>query len=706
MTFVAVLPGATATEATSIVSTVDDQHDHEHLTTAADIPEPAFDVVYDMIFPIVGGVPFGDNFGACRGTNCSRRHAGIDMMAPKMTPLVAVADGTVGWQHTAPFGEDRPCCAMALKHDDGWESYYIHMNNDTPGTDDQLGWGFAEGISTGVHVRAGQLIGWVGDSGNAENTGSHLHYELHQPDGDGGYTVINPYSSLLAATIVNAPVVEVDVRGCDFDRDGYHDLVVGSPGEDMGAGGAKTDVGGVTVLYGTSSGLTTTGAQRWHYKSQGVTGGLQAGARFGAATACGDFDGDTYDDLVIGAPGRDRNSKTDTGAVTILYGTPAGLQGFGDNLFDMGSPGVREGPTPGAGFGTVLVSGDFDGDGYDDIAVGAPDKARAGEPGAGIVIALLGSPNGIDGTSTLLFDGMGGLADAPEAGDGFGSAMAVADFDQDGRDDLAIGIPGEHNDGITGSGEVVIVPGGPDVFDKARGRRFRAPKAGWVDTANSAFGSAITTGDLNGDGIADLVVAAPGDSAGGTDAGTVRVFNGGGTKLVRRGGSTEISRASAGIAGTPASGEMFGASLTSDDFDADGYDDLAVGVPFATVGGSAAGAGVVVTVNGSSTGVRTSTGEVLHQNNLSGPWSASQDTWLGSFLSSGDYADAGVASLAIGVPGQDVEGADAAGAVLVVYGRPGGLDASDVDTMRESRAGIPGTSEAGDAWSALDSPSG
>ena len=147
--------------------------------------------IYVMIFPVDGEARYSNTFGACR-SGCSRRHEGIDMMAAKMTPIVAVAAGTVGWMHNEQGGK---CCAMSLNHDDGWRTWYIHMNNDTPGTDDGKGWGFAPGIAPGVHVEAGQHIGWVGDSGNAENSGSHLHIELHRPDG----TKINPYDHLRAA---------------------------------------------------------------------------------------------------------------------------------------------------------------------------------------------------------------------------------------------------------------------------------------------------------------------------------------------------------------------------------------------------------------------------------------------------------------------------------------------------------------------------
>ena len=177
--------------------------------------------IYVMIFPVDGEVRYSNTFGAYR-SGCSRRHEGIDMMAAKMTPIVAVAAGTVSWMHNEQGGK---CCAMSLNHDDGWRTWSIHMNNDTPGTDDGQGWGFAPGIAPGVHVEAGQHIGWVGDSGNAENLGSHLHVELHRPDG----TKINPYDHL-RATDIGETIHEEDIlwlweRGialpCDEGPDHY-----------------------------------------------------------------------------------------------------------------------------------------------------------------------------------------------------------------------------------------------------------------------------------------------------------------------------------------------------------------------------------------------------------------------------------------------------------------------------------------------------
>jgi murein DD-endopeptidase MepM/ murein hydrolase activator NlpD len=188
--------------------------------------------IYPIIFPVLGPNHFTDTFDAPRSGG--RTHGATDIMADKMTPVVAAASGTVGWMQDEQGGD---CCAMELRHDDGWVSWYIHLNNDTPGTDDGQGWGFAPGITTGVHVQAGQLIGWVGDSGNAENVAPHLHFELHRPDG----TNFNPYESLLAATMIGQPMSD------DTDFDGVPDETDNCPTV-ANADQADTDGNGIGDL--------------------------------------------------------------------------------------------------------------------------------------------------------------------------------------------------------------------------------------------------------------------------------------------------------------------------------------------------------------------------------------------------------------------------------------------------------------------------
>ncbi len=125
------------------------------------------------------GTDFSYTFGADREGG-ERRHRGADLMgAAKGMPVVAVADGLVSYVGT---GEKAGHFVM-IQHEDGWETRYMHLNNDTFGTDDGVltrEEALAPGITVGAVVVAGQLLGWVGDSGNAENSPPHTHFELWQ----------------------------------------------------------------------------------------------------------------------------------------------------------------------------------------------------------------------------------------------------------------------------------------------------------------------------------------------------------------------------------------------------------------------------------------------------------------------------------------------------------------------------------------------
>lgn len=133
-----------------------------------------------LTFPVEGGADWSDTYGAARSGG--RKHQGQDLMAPKMKRLVACFDGVV----TLRKNHSSAGHWITLKSDSGWRAEYMHLNNDTPGTDDGKATDkhiFAPGLQSGDRVKAGQFIGFVGDSGNAEEAGSHCHFELHAPGG-------------------------------------------------------------------------------------------------------------------------------------------------------------------------------------------------------------------------------------------------------------------------------------------------------------------------------------------------------------------------------------------------------------------------------------------------------------------------------------------------------------------------------------------
>ncbi len=152
-----------------------------------------------IIFPVDGDNHFIDDFGD--GRSGGRVHIGNDIIAKKLTPVLAVRDGMITF---APMVEPSYGYYLALEDSEGYTYHYLHLNNDNPGTDDGNGGpehAYAPGIQRGAQVTAGQVIAWVGDSGNAETVGAHLHFEIHTPNG----TPIDPYESLVAATKPHAP---------------------------------------------------------------------------------------------------------------------------------------------------------------------------------------------------------------------------------------------------------------------------------------------------------------------------------------------------------------------------------------------------------------------------------------------------------------------------------------------------------------------
>ena len=143
-----------------------------------------------MIFPVLGKFRYGNDYGDPRGQG---RHEGIDIVAPRKGLAIAVEPGRVKFHVTS----SRAGCMLYLNGDSGTTYLYIHLNNDLGMTNDNRGGckpgvSFAPGLKSGMKVAAGQPVGFVGDSGDANGISPHLHFEMHPNDG----ASINPYTHL------------------------------------------------------------------------------------------------------------------------------------------------------------------------------------------------------------------------------------------------------------------------------------------------------------------------------------------------------------------------------------------------------------------------------------------------------------------------------------------------------------------------------
>jgi hypothetical protein len=315
-------------------------------------------VVYPMVFPIAAPYTLTDSFGDPRGGG--RSHAGEDIMAEaKGQEIYAAAAGTVRWIGTT-------CCYLAIEHDDGWETWYIHLNNDTQNpdgsySDDGMGQGIVEGIEVGTRVEAGQLIGWSGDSGNAEGSTPHLHFELRDPND----VPVDPLPSLLAAqpsinVVPTCPegavcdTVAFQEQGGRFDL--WHALAAnadltsfyfGNPGDVPFSGDWDCDGVQTPGLYRRSDGYV-------YLRNTNTQGPADVSFFFGDPgdfPLAGDFDSDGCDTVSIYRP-----SEQQFYVINDLGSNDGGL-GAAEYSFLFGDAGDKP------------FVGDFDGDGVDTVGL-------------------------------------------------------------------------------------------------------------------------------------------------------------------------------------------------------------------------------------------------------------------------------------------------------------------------------------------------
>jgi hypothetical protein len=143
-----------------------------------------------IIFPVLGKSRYTNDFGDPRPQG---RHEGVDIMAPKKSLAVAAEAGKVKFWITSA----RAGCMLYLYGDSGTTYLYVHLNNDLTMANDNRGRcapgiAFAPGLKSGQRVAAGEPVGFVGDSGDADGIESHLHFELHPHDG----AAVTPFTAL------------------------------------------------------------------------------------------------------------------------------------------------------------------------------------------------------------------------------------------------------------------------------------------------------------------------------------------------------------------------------------------------------------------------------------------------------------------------------------------------------------------------------
>jgi hypothetical protein len=453
--------------------------------------------------------------------------------------------------------------------------------------------------------------------------------------------------------------------GADFNHDGFVDLAIGVPGENGFAGA-------VNVLYGQAAGLSGAGGQLFLQ----VGGTPETFDQFGTALAAGDFNQDGFADLAVGAPGEAVGSTPAAGAVSVLFGSAAGLTTTGGRLFTQ----VGSAAEAGDSFGAALAAGDFNHDGFDDLAAGAPGESVGSRGSAGAVSVLPGSAAGLTTAGGRLFTQVGG---AVEADDSFGASLASGDFNHDSFADLAAGAPGEAVGSAGSAGAVSVLPGSAAGLTTAAGGRLFTQVGGNPEVGDQ-FGFALAAGDFNHDSFADLAAGAPFEAVGSLQAaGALSVLYG------SAGGPTTVGgRLFTQVGGTVERTDLFGFALAAGDFDGDGVADLAAGAPWENVG-SAFLAGAVSTLPGSPAGLTATGGRLFTQ--VGG--TVEIEDRFGSQLATGDFNNNGAADLAAAAPTESVGSAFSAGAVSALYGGGGGLSSSGGQLFTQNSPGVPGTAE-------------